>query len=525
MPDGTNDIYVDATFSTTADGQEDVTTELTLADADVIGAYNMPVVYRMAASSPAIQSASVEYYTTSGTTSGTVERDIEYYVGPSISGVYTSLVDYNVGASISGSLNKYIDCFLAGDTGISGVPGTTPGGQNTIIDYIVGQVFDALDIEIQTVYWNWPAFSGIASFPTQYTYLPGINTGIERIVYISLGSLTTMNSGTQTGYVDVEFAGWVNYPLDFDLYCALEKTDEQINSELTVISGAVNFYLSDIMCAVSGSQDLNIEIYCCLETTPNIDSEVTVIDGSIDKLDYDLYCSGQYIDGLTFDIDLFSLKISNFSIEEDEYSFVSEGISVDITDDIYSVLTSVSGIPCSGTCCLQIDGEVVPVTFSGITDGYRMYYSPGDFSSLEGSTAFTVHAENSNGDILERNYYLTFGYLMDYDNIERLGFDYGIDTQVVVRMSAENLATCPKYSADAYWFETRDYSQKGLNASIIGELPDIISAEAGLGASINPQSTAFFYGKTFRVVLNARDFAGNRMETYEFEFKIEDAPE
>jgi len=46
-----------------------------------------------------------------------------------------------------------------------------------------------------------------------------------------------------------------------------------------------------------------------------------------------------------------------------------------------------------------------------------------------------------------------------------------------------------------------------------------------LGASISPQSTAFFYGKTFRVVLNARDFAGNRMEPYEFEFKIEDAPE
>lgn len=524
MPDGTNNIYVDFTFSTTSDGTEDVTTELTLADADVIGSYNMPIVYRVGESSPAAQSASVEYSTGTGTISGTVEQDVEYNIDPSVSGISTSLVDYNIGAVISGSLDKYIDCFLAGDTGISGTPGTTPGGQDTIVDYIVGQVFDALDIEIQTVYWNWPAFSGIASFSTQYTHLPGINTGIERTAYITFGSLATMNSGTQTGYVDVEFAGWVNYPLDFDLYCALQDT-EYINSDITVINGTVDFYLSDIMCAVSGTKDLSIDIYCGLETSFDLNSELTVVSGGTDNLYYDLYCSGQDTSYVSFDVDLLSLKISNFQPAEETYHFVSDGISVDITDDVYSVLTSTSGIPCSGTCCLKVDDVAVPVTLSGITDGYRMYYNPADFSSLKGSTTFTVHAENSNGDILERDYYLTFGYLMDYDNIERIGFDYGINTQVVVRMSAENLATCPKSSADAYWFETRDYSQKDLNASIIGEPPDIVSAEASLGASIFPVSLAFFYGKTFRVVLNARDFAGNSMETYEFEFKIEDAPE
>jgi hypothetical protein len=526
MPDGTNNIYVDLTFTTTADDQQDIDAELTLADADVIGAYNMPVIYTTTASTPAFQLANVEYSTGTGTTSGTIERDVEYYISASVSGVFTSLVDYSVGAVISGSSDKYVDCFLAGDTGISGVPGTTLAAQNTLIDYIVGQVFDALDINIQTIYWNWPAYFGTASFPAQYTHLPGIDTSINRTVYISLGSIATMTSGTQTGYVDVEFAGWVNYPLDFDLYCALEKTDEHIDSELTVISGSVAFHLTDIMCAVSGTQDFSIDIYCCLETFSNLDSELTVISGSADKLDYDLYCSGQSTDHVSFDVDLFSLKISNFSIDEEEYVFVSDGVSVDITDDIYAVLTSASGIPCSGTCCLKVDDEVVPVTFSGITDGYRMFYNPIDsFSSLEGSTAFTVHAENSNGDILERDYYLTYGYLMDYDNINRIGFDYGINTQVIVRMSAENLATCPKDSAGAYWFETRDYSQKGLSASIVGELPDIISDETGLGASISPQSTAFFYGKTFRVVLNVRDFAGNIMEPYEFEFKIEDAPE
>jgi len=521
MPDGTNNIYVDTTFSTISDDQEDVSVELTLADADVIGAYNMPVIYTKAVSTPSTQSAYIEYSTGTGTISGTVEQDVEYYIDTLTSGVYISLVDYAIGATISGSLSEYIDCFLAGDTGISGVPGTTPGAQNVLIDYIVGQVFNELDININTIYWIWPSFSGTASFPTQYTYLSGINTSIDRTVYISLGSMTTMNSGTQTGYVDVEFAGWVNYPLDFDLYCSLEKVDEYINSELTVISGAVNFYLTDIICATSGTQDFDFDIYCCLEDFSKLYSELTVISGSVDKLNYDVYCSGQTVDYISFDVDLLSLKISNFLPIEEDYAYVNDGISVDITDDVYNVLTSTSGTPCSGTCCLKVDDEVVPVTFSGVTDGYTMYYNPVDnFSLLTGSTTFTVHAENSNGDILERNYYLTYGYLVDYDNKDRVGFDYGINTQVLVRMSAENLATCPKYSAESYWFETRDYSQKDLNASIIGELPDIVSDEANLGASINPQSTAFFYGKIFKVVLTCKDFAGNTMPEFSFEFKI-----
>jgi len=522
MPDGTNNIYIDATFSTTSDNEEDVTSELTLADADVIGAYNMPVIYTTAVLTPAEQLVNVIYSTGTGTVSGTVERYIEYTISPSVSGIYTSLIDYTIGATISGSSSKYVDCFLAGYTGISGVPNIIPAVQNTLIDYIVGQTFNELDININTFYWNWPVFSGIVSFPTQYTYLPGINTSIDRTAYITLGSPSTMYSGTQTGYVNVEFAGWVNYPLEFDLYCTLQDT-KYIDSELTVISGAVNFYLSDIICAVSGTQNFDFETYCCLENFSKIYSELTVILGSVDKLNCDFYCSGQTVDYLSFDIDLLSLKISNFLPIEEDYAYVNDGISVDITDDVYNVLTSMSGIPCSGTCCLKVDDEVVPVTFSGITDGYTMYYNPVDnFSSLTGSTTFTVHAENSNGDILERDYYLTYGYLVDYDNIDRIGFDYGIDTQVLVRMSAENLATCPKYSADAYWFETRDYFQKDLNVSIIGELPDIISDEVSLGASINPQSTAFFYGKIFRVVLNAKDFTGNEMESYEFEFKIED---
>ena len=221
-----------------------------------------------------------------------------------------------------------------------------------------------------------------------------------------------------------------------------------------------------------------------------------------------------------------SLEISNFNPTADGYISTELSVFVDLTDYAYDVLTSTSGTVCSGTSCLKVDGVYVPTTFSGITNGYRMFYNPVDnFGSITGSTEFLVHAENSNGEVLERSYYLTTGYLVEYDNIDKFGFNYGLGEQVLVRMSAEDLATCTTFSADAYWFETEDYKERDLGASITGVPPEIVSAQRDLSASVSPKSLAYYYGKTFKVILTCRDFAGNVMEPYEFEFKIEDEPE
>ncbi len=527
MADGWINIYVDLTFSTTADSSEDIDTELTLAEADVIGAYNMPVVYTTADYNPYTQSLNVEYVTSSGTVSGTLETDVDFNISTLISGTNINLVDYNIGSITSGTLNEEVDCFLAGETGISGVPNTSPDTQNTIVDYIAGEEFTGLDINIIVDWRNWTSFSGSRDLTTEYTYLGSTNVAVNKTADISFGSESTMLSGYKDAYVDVTFSGDVVYsPYLFDLYCTLLDT-KYIDSELTVISGAVNYYLTDIICGVSGTQNVDIDVYCCLTDYAIADYEVTVISGAIDKLNYEVYSCAQIAGYLSFDVDLLSLKISNFIPSADDYAYVNNGISVDITDDVYSVLTSASGIPCSGTCCLKVDNTAVPVTFSGITDGYRMYYTPTDgFSTLDGSTEFTVHAENSNGDILERNYYLTYGYLIEYDNTERVGVGYDYGAQVLVRMSAENLATCPKLFADAYYFTTERCKPVDLSASIVGlEFSEGYMYPVDLGAQISPQSTAFFYGKTFRVILNAKDFAGNEMEPYEFEFKIEDTPD
>ena len=522
MPDGTNNIYVDASFYAPSDGSDDVTAELTLAEADVIGAYNITVDFETTIAGTTSTSNIVEYFMAAGYVSGTINRYIEIFVSSTTtSGYEVCLVDYSVGDTISGTRNTYIDCFLAGQPFQAGIPAVTSGYQFVYINYTAGQVFTGYgDRNIFTECWLWPPISGSDDVIINYTQPSPILAGINKIADVRFGSLTSMASGSISSDVDVTFAGWVNYPLDSDVFCGIANV-KPIDSELTVVSGAVNAYDFETHSGAVVSGTLIYDLFCCLMDYTHMDSELTVIPGIVDKLDFDLWCGLFNREGFVFDVDLLSLKISNFQPAEDDYSYSKNGISVDITDDIYTVLTA-SGITCSGTC-LKVDGTPVLTTFSGITDGYRMFYNPlGGFGDLDGSTEFLVRAENSNNNVLERSYYLTSGYLVDYENYDKI--NYGYENEVIVRMSAENMATCPKFSAQAYWFVTEHLKNRDLGASIVGvELPET-SGERDLQATIYPQSTAYFYGKTFRVVLTCRDFLGNEMEPYEFEFKIEDPP-
>jgi len=460
-------IYVDASFLAPGDSSTSTDVELTLAEADVIGAYNIAIDYETTAAGTGILYHTVEYFKTLGLISGTISRYVDIFVASvTTSGFEVCLVDYSVGdGTISGTGYTYIDCFLAGE--LYGVPVVTSGYQFTHIEYTSGQMFIGYtDENILMEYWTSVGVSGTEDLEVGYRYFSSANTTTNKIADVSFGSLTSMTSGSVRAYIDSHFAGWVNYPLDSDVFCTV-GSEKYIDSDLVVINGGMDYYPLDILSGAVARGTVISDIFCCLLEYLSIDHELTVISGTIDKLDFDLWCGLDLSSALSFDVDLLSIKISNFLPAEDEYNFSSDGISVDLTDDIYNVLTV------SGTY-LEVDGVVVSTTFSGITNGYRMYYNPVEgFGNLDGSTEFLVSAENSNGDILTRSYYLTSGYYVDYENYDKL--NYGYEKEIVVRMSAENLATCPKLSADAYWFVSEHLKPKDLGASIVGVLPHIIS--------------------------------------------------
>lgn len=212
-----------------------------------------------------------------------------------------------------------------------------------------------------------------------------------------------------------------------------------------------------------------------------------------------------------------SLNIRNFSLDVDQYTTASGKICVDLVDyDLKINTTSGTYFMADGTV---VSGTFTPITVSGVTtsgSAYRMCYDPiNDFDSLIGPTKFTAHVTNSVGTVLEKDYYLTYGYKVEFDNEDRKYIDFGYQKKVIVRAVAENLASCTKESGYAYWFETKTQPHNDLSCSIRGTYID------GLPASIYPQSTTYFYGKTYELKVTARDFAGNEMEPFILVYTIE----
>lgn len=211
--------------------------------------------------------------------------------------------------------------------------------------------------------------------------------------------------------------------------------------------------------------------------------------------------------------------IENFSLGVGQFIPASSSVCVDIIDNYNKINTTL------GTHFIVRDtvvsGTFTPITVSGVAasgSAYRMCGDPiNDFSSLTGGeTDFIIRVLNDIGGVLEKSYHVTYGYKVEFENMDKKWLDFGYDNQIVVRMEVENLASCPKISVDAYWFETKQQQYTDLGVSIKGTYID------GLSASIFPQSTAYFYGKTYRLVVTAKDFAGNEMEPFILVYTIED---
>ena len=198
-----------------------------------------------------------------------------------------------------------------------------------------------------------------------------------------------------------------------------------------------------------------------------------------------------------------TILIDNFSIDAKEWLPIVDlvSFSVDVVDHEYSVSTS-------GTYFLH-NGQIVSTSFSGISNGYRCYYYP---PTISGAVNLTIHAENDNSETKEEDYYLLYGYNVKFNEV----VDWGPKKEVVTTVDVKNLAFCPNTKTDAFHFETADLESRNLNA-IINPVGYV-----SLGATIFPQNTFLFYGKTYTIKINGiRDFAGNKMSEFSFSFTIE----
>lgn len=518
MADGTNNIWIDSSFYAPSDGERVVDIELFAGDATNIGNYSIPLVFQVNTTSDDSTDVNLEFFLPTAI-SGVVNISHYYYI-PTIP-IYISLFDvgfeYNTGdTAVSGTDN--LDIIYT--TGFNVVSGTL----NKVVNMIAGKEYAEVE-DTYVNFYNYASASGSLDYWANYTNFSGdYGTGGVPIPYYTsfidydvyyYQSSGPINSGTVNNIVDITFAGWIPYTFNADVICALSGTLWNFDFEATAISGAVSPLNTDVYSTNQQVTDILIDVYSTAVQHKYFDSDVNVRDGRLTRFIGDVYSTTQNTTGLDFNVDLYSLKIDNFSLAVDEYASTSGTIYVDVLDDECPI--SVSGT------YMFVGGQEVSLTFEAITDGYRLYYNPDDdFASLEGPTDFLVHTENECGDWLEESFYLTIGIIVEYNNNEVVGNDFGFNKEVLVRIEAEDMATCPSLSSLAWSFTSDVLYPKDLFACIVGTPAG--TETRNLGGEIRPKSTAYFYGKEFEIMLTASDFAGNEMTPFALNYKIEDKP-
>ncbi len=306
--------------------------------------------------------------------------------------------------------------------------------------------------------------------------------------------------------VDMYIWGTKFFNTEVDIFSATE-TNDILDIDVQQDLGRITKIDSDIFAAVLDQAWL--DTYICNTTLGirGIGAELTTQSGRLQDMETDIFSTQLGLEGaFPTDFKTRSLFTSDFFLERDKFTTASAIAWIDIVDFLYPINTDET--------YLYVDGTLASgVWFTDIADGKRLNYDPMNDFYTDGVLTYSLHAESSVGEVEEKDFYLLYGYNIETNEV----VDWGPNSRIVVRVEAQNLVFCPNMEGAVFDFVTADLQSMNLNCTIrpVGyvDLPIIIY----------PQSTVFYYGKTYTIkVKNVKDFAGNIMPDFEYTFTIED---
>lgn len=335
------------------------------------------------------------------------------------------------------------------------------------------------------------------------------NTYIQNVVEDTITEFTVSLNNVlfkNDTLVDINFSGVKYFPINTDLYCSTAAVPKTIQVDLVQGSGRICQILSDIYTTTSGGSIIGTDLYSSkLNNDFWMSTEITTASGGFAYQESDVYSTILGIDSIGVDIKTRSLFIHDFFLDSGEFTDADSIAWVDIIDYLYEVDEQ--------NTYLQVNGATVSgIYFEQIPNGKRLCYNPINDFYATGVFTYFVHAESVCGERAEKEFYLLFGY----DAILKDKVKWKPDSTVVVKTEAKNLAFCPNVESTVSYFKTVPLKAVNLYCSINSiEYVD-------LKTEIYPQSKAFFYGKTYKIIIkNVKDYAGNVLEDVEYEFTIE----
>lgn len=516
-----SNIYIDTSFFSSYENTKNMDVDYSASDASLIGVYNFQTDINIKGEDSLQGDNDLDAQVVVSLldfSEGNVNLDTvfgRYNTSVNLMDVPVYFTSYSGSGLSSGTMNSFLDYFAGYIASPSGT------GVDVTINYIAGEYF-VTSYNYLSEYWVFPTVSGVISSDISYmNYTGTLNpSGIPIAYYYNdinreLEYGISSGSGTEDlmNYpVDLFFSGWVKHPLSMDCISALLNTQSfYIDSELG--KGKKEGYLLDTLSTkLRERHAVDFDVFSALVDYYELVSEVTTISGTKQCLYNDVFSTLHSDFGCEIDINLFSIYFDNFNIDKGDYVNLNSSVCVDAHDAVY-------GLVASGTY-FKINDNLISGSLTEISDGFRMCFDVEDNIHLfSGITKITARAENYNNEVLEEDYYLTSGYIVDFINNQKSGIDFGFGERVYIRMEAENLASCPEIVTDGYYFTSRIEYNSDLSAYIF-PVGGYYSDSSNLTASIYPQSTAYFYDKEFEVVIKVKDYAGNEIEPYVINFRI-----
>ena len=373
-----------------------------------------------------------------------------------------------------------------------------------LLESVLKTTFDYYDIDINSKFKTTTKLEWLVDTTTSYynytTFTSKVNTLdskfklYEKVVYYenNLDNILYLSNSKM-------------FALHCSIYCAKEKILDELIYDIEVGYGRISYVLSDVYSTLENNLNIINDIYSSNQIILNISNDVQTIKGTIINLQHDIYSSALNTINISTDIRLNSLYIVNFSLHFEDYSYLGDYLYVDIIDYLFTVDTSNS--------YFEVDGTYVNTEFNNITNGVRARCIITDDFIKNEEMVVKVTASNLIGDVFYEHFYLLFGYSMEFNG--RILFDY--NKNILVHGCATNLVECPNTECNSFSFTTIDYPSYNLAASISCVVSEDLTAE------VYPQSTAFFYGRSYKIVVsNIKDNSGNYLESVTMEFTIED---
>lgn len=514
MPDATSNIYVETESLVPMPGTSVLALSYELNADDNIGIKNIPAVYRYSSTAVASSNLPSEFQIDPHI-SGSIGLDTYFITQVADSGMMDIPAEYNTPTSPVDTVMDVSVDFSSRTSFIYGV-------SNMFVGYITGQLYEYFT-QIPLSYWDLPPISGSVLTDLEYVnFTEALTSSGTPIAFYTndIDILTEYNalgiggSASVSSFVDVTFAGWISSAFGTHVLCAISGSPIHNRITCSSIDGGVAPIYCSTTCAGLSMYPIDSSCICSRELIHGIQAHSNVISGSVNHIDIGVISSDLKQTSLSISFGLYPIEIRNFSLSVGDYVASSHYISVDVLDCI-------NGISVSGTG-VYVDSSPATVTYSGIDCGYRLYYNTDDLPAGSSTIEFLVRAENNVGQTLTNRYYLTLGYIVEYDNTNDL--DYGHNNLVSVRVSASNNESCTVFDAYSYWFGTRGLYNNALGCCINGIGTTIQDQHGDLTASLTPLNIFYEYGKSFDVEINVSDNSGNMMPTFRASYRIEDKP-